>query len=39
MKKLLIALVFLVAVVLTVSGCKSHEGSREFIPGKGWQQN
>ena len=36
MKKiLLLALLALLAVSLN-SGCKSHSGSREFIPGKGW---
>jgi hypothetical protein len=38
MKKLLL-LVCLAIVVVAAVGCKSHEGSREFIPGKGWQQN
>jgi len=38
MKKLLMAIALL-AVVLAVSGCKSHSGSREYAPGKGWQQN
>jgi len=36
MKKLCVWL-FLVGLVLTITGCKSsHSGSREFIPGKGW---
>ena len=36
MKKiLLLALLTVVAVSLN-SGCKSHSGSREFIPGQGW---
>jgi len=38
MKKLLMAAILL-TVVLAVSGCKSHSGSREYAPGKGWQQN
>jgi hypothetical protein len=30
----------LLAVVLLVSaGCKTHSGSREYIPGKGWVPN
>jgi hypothetical protein len=28
-----------VALALAVSGCKSSSGSREYIPGKGWQLN
>ena len=31
-------LIGLVAV-LAVSGCATHSGSREFIPGKGWVPN
>jgi len=32
-----IALLILLAVSwLAASGCKSHSGSREFTPGKGW---
>ena len=30
---------FVVAVALVVGGCKTHPGSREFIPGKGWVPN
>jgi len=32
-------LLILVAVLVTVSGCASHSGSREYVPGKGWIQN
>jgi len=39
MKKLVL-LLCLSLVVLAVNGCKSsHAGSREYAPGKGWQQN
>jgi hypothetical protein len=39
MKKLLLIIAFALAMV-AVNGCKSsHAGSREFAPGKGWQQN
>jgi hypothetical protein len=24
------------SIVLTVTGCKTHSGSMEYIPGKGW---
>lgn len=35
----LIALFLLLAVLAVVTGCKSHSGSREYTPGKGWKQN
>jgi hypothetical protein len=38
MNKLLL-LAFLAVVLVASSGCKSHSGSREYAPGKGWQQN
>ena len=38
MKKFLL-LILLVTASLMASGCKSHSGSREFIPGKGWVPN
>jgi len=38
MKKLFLAAALL-TVLLAVSGCKSHSGSREYAPGKGWQKN
>ena len=34
-----IALIVLLGVLVVVSGCKSHSGSREYVPGKGWKQN
>ena len=34
-----IAMLVLLAVVMVFTGCKSHPGSREFIPGKGWVPN
>lgn len=36
MKKIF-TLILLAAVLLAVAGCKSHSGSREFIPGQGWK--
>jgi hypothetical protein len=36
MKKLC-ALILLAAVVGLVTGCQTHSGSREFIPGQGWK--
>ncbi len=38
MSKLCVVLVLLVAL-LVATGCKTHSGSREFIPGKGWVPN
>jgi predicted small secreted protein len=32
-------LLILVVVLVTVSGCETHSGSREYVPGKGWIQN
>jgi len=29
-------LVLLMTALVVASGCKSHSGSREFTPGKGW---
>ena len=34
MAKMLLLLVL--ATVLVSAGCKSNDGSRQFIPGKGW---
>jgi hypothetical protein len=31
-----LALVVAIAVCVLACGCKTHSGSREFIPGKGW---
>ena len=39
MKKLLVLALLTAVVAIATVGCKSHPGSREFIPGKGWQQN
>jgi hypothetical protein len=38
MKKLC-AWVLLAVLVFGVAGCKTHSGSREYIPGKGWVPN
>lgn len=38
MAKMLMLLV-LVAALVAVAGCKTHSGSREYIPGKGWVPN
>jgi len=38
MKRILMSLVLLVVVLVAATGCKSHPGSREFIPGQGWQK-
>jgi hypothetical protein len=35
MSKIVVLLV-LVAALVMASGCKSHSGSREYTPGKGW---
>ena len=32
-------LLFSLVAIVVVSGCKTHSGSREFVPGKGWIQN
>jgi hypothetical protein len=29
----------LLAIVLGLSACKNHSGSREYVPGKGWILN
>jgi hypothetical protein len=36
MKKLFALMIFAV-LALVFSGCQSHSGSREFIPGQGWK--
>jgi hypothetical protein len=36
MLKLVVLVLLAVALVVGTSGCKTHPGSREFIPGKGW---
>lgn len=37
MKKMI--LLFAAALVMLggLTGCKTHDGSREFVPGKGWR--
>jgi len=35
----LCALLFLLTALLVGAGCKTHSGSREFVPGKGWVPN
>jgi hypothetical protein len=35
----LCVLLLLLAAMLVASGCRTHSGSREFIPGKGWVPN
>jgi hypothetical protein len=39
MKKLLLMLLVIAAVLAGLTGCKSAPGSREYTPGKGWQEN
>jgi len=39
MKKLLALALLAALVCIAATGCKSHPGSRDFIPGKGWQEN
>jgi len=34
-----ICLLLLALALVGVAGCKTHSGSREFIPGKGWVPN
>jgi len=34
-----LCLLLLLAGLLLASGCASHSGSREYIPGKGWVPN
>jgi predicted small secreted protein len=29
--------IVLLAVAVVASGCQTHSGSREFIPGQGWK--
>ncbi len=38
MKKLF-TLILMAAVLFAVAGCKTHSGSRDYIPGKGWVPN
>jgi len=39
MSKLCLVLLLASLVVAVGVGCKTHSGSREFIPGKGWVPN
>ena len=39
MKKILMLIVLAAVAVGFSSGCKSHSGSREYLPGKGWLKN
>jgi hypothetical protein len=32
-------LLLLAAALLVATGCKTHSGSRDYIPGKGWVPN
>jgi hypothetical protein len=32
-------LILLLAGLFVASGCKTHSGSREYIPGEGWKPN
>jgi len=38
MKKIC-TLMLLAAMLYAVAGCKSHSGTRDYIPGKGWVPN
>ena len=38
MSKLCVLIVLLATLVIG-AGCKTHSGSREYIPGKGWVPN
>lgn len=38
MTKICVLILLLAALVVGV-GCKTHSGSRDFIPGKGWVPN
>lgn len=39
MQRIVLLLVLAAALVFGITGCKTHSGSREFIPGKGWVPN
>jgi hypothetical protein len=39
MRRIALLLLVATALVLGVTACKTHSGSREFIPGKGWTPN
>jgi hypothetical protein len=35
----IVMLLLLAAALFMATGCKTHSGSREYIPGKGWVPN
>ena len=39
MSKICVLILLLLTLGAGLSGCKSHSGSREYIPGKGWVPN
>jgi len=39
MSKLFFMTILAAILMLAATGCATHSGSREFTPGKGWQQN
>lgn len=39
MKKLFVMALLAAMVAAVVAGCKTPPGSREYTPGKGWQEN
>jgi hypothetical protein len=39
MSKLILLFLLVAALVAGATGCKTHSGSREFVPGKGWVPN
>jgi hypothetical protein len=39
MRKSLLLAAAITVVLMSLTACKSHSGSREYAPGKGWQQN
>ena len=39
MKTTLVVVLLLAVGLVLVTGCRTHPGSREYIPGKGWVPN
>jgi hypothetical protein len=39
MSKLFLLMMMVVALAWLSGGCATKSGSREFVPGQGWQQN
>jgi hypothetical protein len=39
MKRLIVLVLMVALVCVAAAGCKSNPGSREYTPGKGWQEN